>query len=174
MRMESRHQGRPRRAAERTVVELREAHAAGGQAVQIRRLDLAAVTAEVGVAQVIGQDQHDVRPLCGENLAGGKRQAEQRGGQWVALRILLPDHRSVCHPCFATCIARSEPGQWGTDAGGMCGYQRVYRDGPTVGRKRRKKEPQKKAGGWLHQERRRTKIPGSPNERTGTSAVSSW
>ena len=61
MRMQSRHQGRTRRAAERTVVELREPQAVRGQAVQIRRLDLAAVAAEVGVAHVIRENNDDVR-----------------------------------------------------------------------------------------------------------------
>ena len=63
MGMESRHQCGTRRAAEGTVVELRESQTAFGQSVQIRRLDLAAVTAEVGVAQVIRHDHDDVRPL---------------------------------------------------------------------------------------------------------------
>ena len=47
MRMLPSHQRRPRGTAERAVVELREAHALRRQSVEVRRLDLAAVAAEV-------------------------------------------------------------------------------------------------------------------------------
>src|SRR5207248_11128909 len=48
----------------RRSVELREAQALARQPVEVGRLDLAAVAAEVGVAHVVVQDQHDVRLLA--------------------------------------------------------------------------------------------------------------
>ena len=53
---------RARRPAARGVVELREAQTAFGERVEIRRLDFAAVTTEVGIAEVIGKDEKDVWP----------------------------------------------------------------------------------------------------------------
>ena len=43
-------------------MELREQHAACGQGIDSRRLDVAAVCAEIRVAEIIGNDQEDVRP----------------------------------------------------------------------------------------------------------------
>ena len=70
VRMESREHRCPRRAASRRVVELREAQAVRRQAVEVGRLDLAAVAADVREAHVVVEDQHDVRlfhsriPVC--------------------------------------------------------------------------------------------------------------
>ena len=61
VRMQAGQQRCARRAAARRVVELREAHAVRGQAVEVRRADLAAVAAEIREAHVVGEDQHDVR-----------------------------------------------------------------------------------------------------------------
>ena len=61
-----REKGSPRWPASRRVVELGEPQPAGGEPVQVGRLDLAAVAAQVGEAQVIGEDDDDVgsrRPL---------------------------------------------------------------------------------------------------------------
>ena len=56
------HQRRARRRADGLAVERLEPHAALGQRVDVRRLDLAAAIAEVGVAEVVGEDDDDVRP----------------------------------------------------------------------------------------------------------------
>ncbi len=61
VRVQAGQHRRPRRAAARGVVELREAQPVGGEAVEVRRLDLAAVAADVGVAHVVVEDQHDIR-----------------------------------------------------------------------------------------------------------------
>ena len=57
------HQARPGRGAVGTAgVGGRELHARSGQAVQVRRLDLAPVAAQVGVAHVVRHDEDDVGP----------------------------------------------------------------------------------------------------------------
>ena len=45
----------------RGVVELSEAEAPRGKAIEVRRCDLAAVATEVGVPHVVGENQNDVR-----------------------------------------------------------------------------------------------------------------
>ena len=61
-RIAARHQGGPRRGADRLHVELLEPRARRRELVEVRRLDLlAAVEADVGIAQVVGQDEDDVR-----------------------------------------------------------------------------------------------------------------
>ena len=64
------HQPGPRRTAHRMAdVARREANAARRQRVDVRGRDhLAAVDADVGVAEVVGQDQHDVRRRAGAGL----------------------------------------------------------------------------------------------------------
>ncbi len=57
----AREQRRPRGPAPRGVVALREAHSPGGQAVEVRRVDLAAMRAQVGKPEVIGEDDDDIR-----------------------------------------------------------------------------------------------------------------
>ena len=66
------------------VVKLREAQAIGRQTVQIRRRDLAAVTAEVGVAHVIGEDEQDVGFRSGGrlNLGDRARKAKPEHEEW--------------------------------------------------------------------------------------------
>jgi len=61
MRMQTRQERSPCRAASRGVVKLREPNAARRKGVQLRRLDFAAVTADVGITHVIGHNQDDVR-----------------------------------------------------------------------------------------------------------------
>ena len=58
------HQAAARRGADGAAgVELRELHPLGRHAVDVRRLDLLlAVAAEFAVAEVVGDDEHDVRP----------------------------------------------------------------------------------------------------------------
>ena len=66
------HQRRPRRAAPGLIVKLGQRHPAAGERVDVRRRDFRPEAADVGVPQVVGQDEHDVRPWRG-----------------------LPDHRSA-------------------------------------------------------------------------------
>ncbi len=56
-----RQERRPRRRAERRDVEVREAQPARGQPVDVRRVDVGPEAPEVGVAQVVEQDDHHVR-----------------------------------------------------------------------------------------------------------------
>src|SRR5262245_31553885 len=60
---------RPRRPAAGGVVELGEPQAVGGETVEVRRGDLAAIAAGVGVAQIVREDQQDIRP----GRLGGRR-----------------------------------------------------------------------------------------------------
>ncbi|MEJ7636893.1 MAG: hypothetical protein WKF75_02605, partial [Singulisphaera sp.] len=68
--------GQQRRAGRRAFrpvgIEVRESDAPGRQPVQVGRPDVpAAVTAEVAIAQVVGQNQDDVRSP--RRLGGGER-----------------------------------------------------------------------------------------------------
>jgi hypothetical protein len=54
-------QRRARGAAARRVEELAEAHPLPAEPVEVRGADLPAETADVGVAEIVGQDEHDVR-----------------------------------------------------------------------------------------------------------------
>jgi hypothetical protein len=61
-RGELRHAVHPARGrAGRRHVETRRAHPAGGERIEVRRLDLAPVAADVGKGHVIGDDEQDVR-----------------------------------------------------------------------------------------------------------------
>ena len=63
---------------------IREAHAAGGEAVQVRRGDFRSgvVATGVTIAQVIGQDEQDVWPgrRRGRFSAAGGTEADYKGG----------------------------------------------------------------------------------------------
>ena len=61
---------------------MREAQAAGGERVDIRRGDFTAVAAEVGVAQVVAEDEEDVGFLSGGGVSGdgGERDAGEQQG----------------------------------------------------------------------------------------------
>jgi hypothetical protein len=54
-------QGAARGPAARGVVKLGEAQAITGEGVEVRGRDFAAVTPKVGIAEVIGEDEDDVR-----------------------------------------------------------------------------------------------------------------
>ena len=75
LRVVTREQRGARRPAARGVVELGEPHAVIGEPVEVRRGDLAAVAAEVGVAEVVGEDEYDVRTRGrgGEGRQGGEQ-----------------------------------------------------------------------------------------------------
>jgi hypothetical protein len=88
----ARHQGGARRRAYRSGgVSLREAGAVGGELIEVRRtLVLAAETAEVVDAEVVGEEDHDVRRglLGAERQEAGKRgeeQAEEEAGHALVL-----------------------------------------------------------------------------------------
>ena len=70
VRIQSGQQRRARRATAAHVVKLREAQSARGEFVEIRRGDFRAVTTEVGKAEVIGEDNYDVRPRLRLGLGG--------------------------------------------------------------------------------------------------------
>ena len=73
VRVQPRDQRGTRRAAAGVVVERAEAQTAGGEAVEHGRVDLAAVTADVGEAHVIRHRDDDVGPLCGTPSVAARR-----------------------------------------------------------------------------------------------------
>ena len=64
------------RGGERAV----EAQALGGEAVEVGRLDRIAVTANIGRAVVVGENDDDVRARWGGGVGEGGRQEEEREG----------------------------------------------------------------------------------------------
>ena len=84
-RIAARHQRRPRRGAERRrAVELRQPRPFGRHAVEVRRFELRmAVAAEVAVAEVVGQDEDDVRAagILGANRLNTHEQRTTRPSQ---------------------------------------------------------------------------------------------
>ena len=65
-----------RRAERAGGIRLREPDAAGGQAIEVGRLMiLAAEAGEVAPAEVVGQDQDDIRLICGD----GRKRGEEDG-----------------------------------------------------------------------------------------------
>ena len=74
--------GQDARACRRTErargISLRQADAAGGQAVEVGRLMiLAAEAGEVAAAEVVGQDQDDVRLICGDERKRGEEDGQK-------------------------------------------------------------------------------------------------
>ena len=59
-RIAARHQAGSRRRTDRRTVEALEPHALGGDPVDVRRRDVAAVEADVMAAEVVGNDEDDV------------------------------------------------------------------------------------------------------------------
>jgi hypothetical protein len=51
------------RAAARHIIELRETHTARSERIEVWRRDLSAITANIGEADVVCQDDHDIRPV---------------------------------------------------------------------------------------------------------------
>ena len=79
VRVEAGQQGRAGRAAACRVVEVAETQAVRGQQVEVGRVDLAAVAAQVGEAHVVRHDEDDVGPGRGvDTAATGKQQGDCR------------------------------------------------------------------------------------------------
>jgi hypothetical protein len=82
---------------------LKEAHSSGGDAVNIGRGEVAAsVTGHVGIAEVVGQNEDDVRRLrrrLGIGTDGTGRERSRPGGgiaqQSSTRHLRLPSHRCV-------------------------------------------------------------------------------
>jgi hypothetical protein len=79
MRIEAGEERGPRGAAAGGVVELSEAEAAGGEGVEMRRADFAAVAAQLGVAEIVGQDQNHVGFFGGAERGRSCPHREQKG-----------------------------------------------------------------------------------------------
>ena len=78
MRIHAAQQYGARGRATRVRVEVCEAHAFPGQVVEVRRLDLAAERAQVGEAEVVAEDDDDVRSLGWSLCLSGSVRGEQR------------------------------------------------------------------------------------------------
>ena len=108
MRVHAGQQRRPRRRAHRRRVVVGEPQPALGEGIQVRRGDLGAVAAEVAVAEVVGEDDHDVRRT-------GRRR------RWRRPPALGAGHRpahAAAEPLVG--IRRASPGRPGT---GRVGHQ---------------------------------------------------
>lgn len=69
-------------AATRIRVELAEVRTLGGEAIQVGRVDFGTVATEVGVTEIVGEDQDDVRARKSGRTAkvqvtGDKRQEDK-------------------------------------------------------------------------------------------------
>jgi len=62
LRVHPGEQGRPRRAATRSGVILRQPQATRRQVIQVRRGNFRTVAANIGITQVVRQYQNNVRP----------------------------------------------------------------------------------------------------------------
>ena len=76
-----REQAGPRRRAQRGGVEVGQPHALGGDAVDEGRLDVGAVAAELGEADVVEHDQHDVGRALGRRRAAAATTAPSRASR---------------------------------------------------------------------------------------------
>ena len=77
------HQRRPRRRADRADVELREFRGLAGERVDLRRLDVrVAVASHIAVAQIVDEEQDDVRSADRLRRLGGMERGQrgQRNG----------------------------------------------------------------------------------------------
>ena len=76
------HQLRPRRRADRHAIERLQPHAIVRQTVDVRSFDVAAAIAEIGVAEIVGQDNDDVGfrflRVCQSNLTSENAAHEKR------------------------------------------------------------------------------------------------
>ncbi|MBA7647856.1 hypothetical protein ES703_55635 [subsurface metagenome] len=87
MRIQPGQQRGAGRAAAGGVVESGETDSPGGQPVEVGRVDLSPIAAQVGKAHVVGHDQQDVRPVGGPLAYGplpgthASRNGQRRGPQ---------------------------------------------------------------------------------------------
>jgi hypothetical protein len=83
--IEAGQQREPRRHANGVVVKMREAQSFACQSVDVRRLNLAAEAGEVAIADIVGHDQHNVRPGRfggrAERYAYDEASQQSRGGK---------------------------------------------------------------------------------------------
>ena len=98
VRMQAGDERRTRRATARGVIAFLETRAGLGQAVQVRRRNLAAVGAEVRVAEIIGEDDEHVRTV-------GRSERERAGRQEETEDHGVVTARPETAPCKATTLA---------------------------------------------------------------------
>ncbi|GAG93766.1 unnamed protein product [marine sediment metagenome] len=71
--MEAHGERGPGGDADGTIIEVREPEPLGRQAVEMGRVDLAAIAAQIRITQVVAEDQHDIRPW---RIVAGRQRAE--------------------------------------------------------------------------------------------------
>ena len=85
VRVDAGQEAGARRRAARRAVELREPDAAGGERVEVRGGNLAAIRADVGPSHVVHEHDDDVRPGVGlgrgRRAQGVERDDADRGGR---------------------------------------------------------------------------------------------
>ena len=96
LRVVAREQRRPGRPAPRRVVALREPEPADRQPVEVRGVDLATIRAQVGEAQVVGEDHEHVGAGRNDRLGtAGQGGAGNQGGHPQAFEQPVNDHQGL-------------------------------------------------------------------------------
>ena len=100
----ARDQRQARRGADRGVrVRLQKTDAVGGDAIDVRRVEIGtSVARDVGVPEIVRHDEDDVRPRCGltEHVFEARRQserAERRAAQHAAAAHVVRWHGGIMH-----------------------------------------------------------------------------
>ena len=85
------HERGTRRCAHGHPVERLAPDACGGEPVDVRCFDLAAAVAEVGVAEIVGHDEHDVGlwivPACGRQCERGQKECCRQSIEHVVTHV---------------------------------------------------------------------------------------
>ena len=85
--VKARHERGTSGAAAGRVVELRQAQPALGQPVEMGRLDLASVAADVGETEIIGHDQNNVGTRGGVGFGAAGAAREGQSGRSAAQQV---------------------------------------------------------------------------------------
>ena len=81
MTIESCYDASPRRSAAGAIIELRKHQSVVGQSIEIWRIDLASLEADIGIPQIVGKDNQNVWAIIRRNEGGGREDREAEKGQ---------------------------------------------------------------------------------------------
>ena len=81
MTIESCYDASPRRSAAGAIIELRKHQPVVGQSIEIWRIDLASLEADIGIPQIVGKDNQNVWAIIRRNERGGREDREAEMGQ---------------------------------------------------------------------------------------------
>ena len=116
-------------------VEVREAHALGGHAVEVGRADARmAVAAQVAVAQIVGEDDDDVGQLFGPHGAGDGDGERNDCNEEEVQRMFTHIHICRCHLLLRP--AHLARGESAARFDGTCCRQSTFNPAPTLRRRK--------------------------------------